>query len=113
MTELIQKAIDKIDGEAEKISNNYITSRVVQRIIDTKLINDENANKILADKKDLQGCIMYIYEQAKKQGNTQIKGNGAFVGGEDEDLWKWVCEYYGFTDSAQSESKIIDLFDLV
>lgn len=47
MTELIKQAIDKIDKEAEKINNTYITSKVVQRIIDTMLINDANARILL------------------------------------------------------------------
>lgn len=113
-SKLILDAIDKIDKEAEKINNAYITSKVVQRIIEEKLTNLENANKILDSKKTLQGCIMYIYKNAQKQGQTKVSGAGVFVGGEDEDLWRWVCEYYGFkNDNLQSnaKSKRINLFD--
>lgn len=72
MTETIQKAIDKIDKEAEKINNAYITSKVVQRIIEEKLTTDENANKILDSKKTLQGCIMFIYENAKSKDKRRL-----------------------------------------
>jgi len=112
MTEKIQKAIDKIDGEAEEIRNAYITSRVVQRIIDECLTTDENAEKLLDEKKTLQGCIMSIFENAKKQGTVKVEKGGAFVGGEDEDLWNWVCEYYGFAVDCK-ENKIVDIFDFI
>lgn len=114
MTELIKKAVEKIDKEAEEINHPYITRHVVQRIIDEQLINDENASKVLDDKKTLKQCIMHIYEEAKKQGQAQVSGKGAFVGGEDEDLWCWTCEYYGFTDlQSPAQNKIVNLFDVL
>lgn len=113
MTELIQQAIYKIDKEAEEINNAYITSKVVQRIIDTMIINDNNAQKILEKEKTLKGCIMSIYEHAKKNGNTQIQGAGSFVGGDDEDLWEWVCEYYGFEKLQSTATEKVNLFDVL
>ena len=46
MTELIQKAIDKIDKEAEAINAPAVTV-VASHIIDVYLKSDENAQKVL------------------------------------------------------------------
>lgn len=115
MTELIKKAIDKIDSEGKNINNEYIRKNIVEKIIKTKLINDENAKKVIDDKKSLKDCIMYIYKKAEGNGNVEIvnekKQKGAFVGGEDSDLWKWVCEYYNF--ETDEEYKPIDILDII
>ena len=44
MTEKIQSAINKIDGEAEKLKDTNATL-IASHIIDTYLISDENAEK--------------------------------------------------------------------
>lgn len=115
MTELIQKAIDKIDSEGQKINNEYIRKNIVDKIIKTKLVNDENAQKVIDDKKSLKECIMHIFKKAEKQGNVEIvndkKQKGAFVGGEDSDLWEWVCEYYEF--EKDEDYKPIDILDIL
>ncbi|MDE6469741.1 MAG: hypothetical protein K2L19_01790 [Eubacterium sp.] len=111
MTELIQKAIKKIDGEADKIDNNYVTS-LVSKIIDEYLVNDENAEKVLNQNKTLQGCLNSIFENAKKDGVAKISENRAFVGGNDDDLWKWIVDHYGFAVDCK-ENKVIDLFDFI
>jgi len=111
MTELIQQAIEKIDKEAEKIKNSYITS-IVSKIIDDYLTNDENAEKVLNKNRTLEGCLMNIFKHAKHDGVAEISGNHAFVGGNDEDLWQWIVDYYGFA-VACNENKIIDLLDFI
>lgn len=50
MTELIQKAIDKIDSEADKIKGTY-GQIIASHIIDHNLNCDDNAKKILDEKK--------------------------------------------------------------
>ncbi len=66
MTELIQNAINKIDSEAEKLSNTNATL-IASHIIDTYLISDENAQKVLDEKKTLRKCIERIKSKAKQQ----------------------------------------------
>lgn len=66
MTELIQKAINKIDGEAEKLKDTNATL-IASHVIDTYLTTDENAQKVLSDKKTLRGCIEKIMSKAKQQ----------------------------------------------
>lgn len=111
MTEIIKKAIEKIDSEAEAIKNDYITS-LVSKIIDDYLVNDDNAEKVLKNDKSLNGCLMVIFENAKKDGIAKVSGGGAFVGGKDEDLWQWVVDYYGFAVDCKDD-KIIDLLDFI
>lgn len=55
MTEKIQKAIDKIDQEAEKMGSATV-HLLCSHIIDHNLVNDENADKVLAEGKSLKGC---------------------------------------------------------
>lgn len=104
MTEKIQKAIDKIDGEAEKLNNKNATC-ISSHIIDTYLNNDENAEKVLDEKKTLKRCLDSIIVKAKKQK----EGNCAMV--DSDTVFEWAKEYYGFAVACKNESKIIDIFD--
>ena len=69
MTEKIQKAIDKIDQEAEKMGSATVRL-LCSHIIDHNLVNDENADKVLAEGKSLKGCWDYITSNARKQAAT-------------------------------------------
>lgn len=105
MTETIQKAIDKIDKEAEKANNTY--ARVfASHIIDNYLNTDENAEKVLNEKKTIAGCLQEVKSKAQKQA----EGSMAMI--EDNTVWGWVREYYGFADESRP-AKIIDLFDVL
>ena len=55
MTEKIQKAIDKIDQEAEKMGSATVRL-LCSHIIDHNLVNDENADKETAGEKDQEVC---------------------------------------------------------
>lgn len=59
MTEKIQKAIDKIDQEAEKMGSATVRL-LCSHIIDHCLVNDENADKVLDEGKSLKGCWDHI-----------------------------------------------------
>ncbi len=105
MTEKIQKAIDKIDGEAEKL--NDVHARVIaSHIIDTYLNSDENADKALDDKHTMKGCLDSIKNKAKKEA---VHGCAMI---DNETVFDWAKEYYGFAVACK-ESKIIDLFDFI
>lgn len=106
MTEKIQKAIDKIDGEAEKLNN--VNARVIaSHIIDTYLDNDENAEKVLDEKKILKSCIDSIKSKARKEA----VGGCAMI--DNDTVFEWAKEYYGFAVACKNESKIIDIFDFI
>lgn len=106
MTELIQKAIEKIDSEAEKEGGTH-AQVIASHIIDHYLNSDENAKIILDDKKSLKSCISSVTSKAKQQAT----GSVAMI--SDDTVFEWVEEYYGFSDEAPKESKIIDILDLI
>ena len=105
MTEKIQKAIDKIDAEAEKM-NSASVRLLCSHIIDHYLVNDENADKVLAEGKSLKGCWDHITSNARKLA----AGNCAAV--PDDTVYEWAAGYYGFTDE-ETKAEIIDLLDLL
>lgn len=106
MTEKIQKAIDKIDGEAEKLDN--VNARLIaSHIIDTYLNSDGNAEKVLDDKHTLRVCLENIKSKAKKQAF----GGCAMI--DDDTVFGWAKEYYGFAVACKNENKIIDIFDFM
>lgn len=105
MTEKIQKAIDKIDQEAEKMGSATVRL-LCSHIIDHCLVNDENADKVLAEGKSLKGCWDYITSNARKQA----EGNCAAV--PDDTVYEWAAGYYGFT-TEETKAEIIDLLDLL
>ena len=105
MTETIQKAINKIDLEAEEEKNTY--ARVfASHIIDNYLSTDENAEKVLDEKKTIAGCLREVKSKAQKQAESGMAMS------EDSTVFGWVREYYGFTDESRP-AKIIDLFDVL
>lgn len=105
MTEKIQKAIDKIDQEAEKMGSATVRL-LCSHIIDHCLVNDGNADKVLAKGKSLKGCWDHITKNARKQA----AGNCAAV--PDDTVYEWAAGYYGFT-AGETKAEIIDLLDLL
>lgn len=100
--DLIAKAVDKIDKEAENIKSNY-AKIICQHIIDVYLDNDENAQKV--QDKSLKDCLSDVESKVRKMAS----GNCAVV--EDSTVYDWVKDFYGFAEEEQPENKIIDLFD--
>ena len=82
MTELIQKAIDKIDKEAEAINAPAVTV-VASHIIDVYLKSDENAQKALDEEKTLKKCWDDVKSNARKQasGGCAMVSDDAFLNG--------------------------------
>lgn len=105
MTEKIKQAIAKIDSEAEKI-NTDMALTISSYIIREYLKSDNNAGCILDKKKTLSECIKNVTANARKRAH-----NGAAMI-EDETVYGWVKEYYGFAVDC-TENKIIDLLDFV
>lgn len=104
MNEIIKKAIEKVDGEAEKIGT-IPAHRICEHII-SKITNESNAEKVIKDNKTLADCISNITKKAKEQAKSGM----AMI--EDDEVYSWVDEYFGFENDSSSE-KIIDLFDVL
>lgn len=113
MSDLIQRAINRIDEEAEK--GKALEKRIGQYIIDTCLFNDANAAKALETGKTLSGCANLVTKNARKQA----VGSCACV--EDDVVWRWVREYYGFSGNEGLQStaqpaaaaKPVDILDFM
>ena len=113
MSDLIQRAINRIDEQAEK--GKALEKRIGQYIIDTCLINDADASKALDNGKTLSGCANLVTKNARKQA----VGGCACV--EDAVVWRWVREYYGFsgngnlqsTAQPQAAAKPVDILDFM
>ena len=106
MTEKIHQAIEKIDNEAEKSGNTYYKI-IASHIIDNYLKTDENAEKVLNDKKTLKKCMENIKSKAKNQAEGQM----AMI--EDTVVFGWVRSYYGFKEASSSSAKIVDILDFM
>ena len=108
MSELIKKAIEKIDKEMEK-SPSY--KPFAQYIIDELIVDDASAEKILNEKKTLSAC----YKDIEAKARSRAVGNCAFV--EPETVYEWIRQYFGFSSvpqklvSTQAESNIVN-FDI-
>lgn len=106
MTELMEKAVNKIDGEAEKGGANL--KRIAQYVIDKLIYDDNSANKVLDEKKTLSDCWKNLMSRARP-----LAENGcAFV--EPQTVYEWVSEYFGVAEKQQSEGLLrFDLADLL
>ena len=96
MTELMKKAIAKIDAEGEK-GGSY-GQEIAQFIIDALITDDDAARKILADEKSLAGRMKYQLEQARKSAEKNSSGTRV----DDEVVFAWTCEYYGFAEETKN-----------
>ena len=107
MTGKLQKAIEKIDKEAEKLGGGQFMV-IASHIIDNNLTTDSNADKILDEKKTLSKCM----NSCKSKAKEQAKNGFAMI--DDETVYGWVSEYYGFDDlQSPARNKIVDLFDVL
>ena len=97
MTDLMQKAINHIDDEAEK-SKNPMTKRIAQYLIDKCITNDINAQKLLDSNKSISKCVSDVTAKAKKEA---VSGCAVI---EDEVVFGWVREYYDITDICELQS---------
>lgn len=94
--EIIQKAIDKIDTEADRMKDDTAV-RITSYIIDNYITSTENAEKVM--NKTLSDCISNVRNTAKKQA----KNGYAMI--EDRTVWNWVKEFYEFTtDEAATQA---------
>lgn len=105
MTELMKKAVEKIDKEMEK---ELSLKPFAQYIIDNLIVSDESAGKILDEKKSLKKC----FDEIKAKARKRAVGNCAFV--EPETVYAWIREYFGFAEnpvSVQADNNITN-FDI-
>ena len=105
MTELIKKAIEKIDAEAEKLDSTS-AKVIASYIIDNYLKNDINAEKILDEKKTLSDCFKSI----KNKAQAQAKSGMAMV--SDTVVYTWAVEYYGLI-GVQQKRNVVDIMDFI
>ena len=92
----IQKAINKIDSEADKIKDDTAV-RITSYIIDNYITSVENAEKVM--NKTLSDCISSVRSKAKKQA----KNGCAMI--EDRTVWNWVKEFYEFVTDEVVETQ--------
>ena len=94
--EIIQKAIDKIDKEADRMKDDTAV-RITSYIIDNYITNVENAEKVM--NKTLSNCISDIRGKAQKQA----KNGYAMI--EDRTVWNWVKDFYEFVTDEVVETQ--------
>lgn len=91
MTDLIQRAVERIDAQAD--AENDAVKLIAQYIIEKCIKTDSAAEKFLNEKLTLKAC----FEKVKSNAKGQAQNGCACV--EDEIVYKWVREYYGLTAS--------------
>lgn len=106
MTEIIQKAIEKIDAEAEKLGGGQFMI-IASHIIDNYLTAESNAQKVLNEKKTLSDCMKKCSNKARAEAQS------GFAIIDDETLYGWVKDYYGFENGDNATSKRVNLFDVL
>lgn len=94
--EIIQKAINKIDTEADRMKDDTAV-RIASYIIDNYITSAENAEKVM--NKTLSDCISSVRSKAKKQAK-----NG-YVMIEDRTVWNWVKKFYEFVTDEVVETQ--------
>lgn len=106
MTELMKKAIAKIDAESEKGGTNQ--KRIAQYIIDVLITDDISAGKVADEKKSLADCVKAVTKKAREHAE-----NGCAMV-EDETVYSWIREYYEIAEEPKTDNIIsLDLADLL
>lgn len=94
--EIMQKAINKIDAEADRMKDDTAV-RIASYIIDNYITSAENAEKVM--NKTLSDCISSVRSKAKKQA----KNGYAMI--EDRTVWNWVKKFYEFVTDEVVETQ--------
>ena len=106
MTELIEKAIKKIDGEAEKAGKSE--KLIAQYIIDNLIYDDESAEKILSDKKTLVACVNEVKNKAKQQASNGMVMVESFT------VFEWVRNFFDVREKPKNDNILnLSLADLL
>lgn len=92
----MEEAIKKINDEVQKNHSNTYLVMVGEHIIDC-ITTETDAEKVLADKKNLSGCLWSITGKAKHRKT----GNVAVI--DDVTVYGWAREYFGL--AAAEEKK--------
>lgn len=71
MTELMKKAIAKIDAEGEKGGTNQ--KRIAQYIIDALITDDISAGKVTDEKKSLADCVKAVTGKQESMPRTAAR----------------------------------------
>lgn len=90
----IEDAIKKINDEVQKNHSNTYLVMVGEHIIDS-ITTEENAERVLAKDKNLQGCLSQIRTHAAKQK----KDNVAVI--DHMTVYKWARDYFGLKGVGQ------------
>ncbi len=85
---MVQKAIEKINAEIQKAPNDIYRAIIGEYIID-HMLTDEDAAKVLDEKKTLGKALEEINSKAKKQAT----GSTAFI--ENSVVYGWAMKYFG------------------
>ncbi len=93
---MIQKAIEKINTEIQMSPNDTYRAVIGEYIID-HIITDEDAAKVLDEKKTLGRALEEVVSKAKKQA----RGSKAFI--EDSVVFGWAMKYFGFEGEFEGE----------
>ena len=88
---MIDKAIAKINIAVLKVPEDTYRAVIGEYIID-HILTEEDAEKVLVEKRTLEKALEEIMSRARKQA----KGGKAFV--EDAVVFGWAMEYFGLQD---------------
>lgn len=88
----IEEAIKKINDEVQKNHSNTNLVRIGEYIIDC-ITTEEKAEKVLAEKKNLAGCLQNIESKA----STYRIGRTAWV--DDTVVYGWAREYFDLEET--------------
>lgn len=97
---MIEKAIEKIKEEMEKNKAPYIQA-IGNYILVQVEINDKAAKEIISGEKTLGKALEKVKGEAKKKA---VNGCAVLT---DEEVYKQVREYYGFTAEQSNATKVV------
>lgn len=92
----IEEAIKKINDEVQKNHSNTYLVMVGEHIIDC-ITTEKAAEKILTEKKNLNGCLQSITSKAARHKTGKV----AVI--DDVTVYGWAREYFGLTEAAEEK----------
>ena len=95
----IEEAIKKINDEVQKNHKNTYLVMVGEHIIDC-ITTETAAEKVLAEKKTLSGCLKSITGKA----SDHKTGNVAVI--DDKTVYGWAREYFGLQETVEQKPQL-------
>ena len=109
---MLEKALDKIEAEMMKNSDNHMMVSINDYLVEICKKSPVAAEKIANSEKTMKGAIAHLTAYAKKKA---VSGCAVI---KDDEAFNVICDYYKISDIEEKPKepepqKVVSIFDMM